>query len=387
MFDHLPRKKYLDMESIESDRTIHPAILKLGGLYRSGAVQDDDDRVCALFAAFCDVIKDYKTPPKRTLSWDLDKHIRLQVQHLVDCRQMSMSMGNFIKFVRFTITQVASDVSEADAKDFLLERLYNFVEERISVAQQNIAKFCTSAIKANDVILTFGSSPVIRQVLIAAAKVKTFKLIVVDARPLREGLKTVAALSPYVTCIYTPLGSAATAMKEATKVILGASALLSNGSVFAPVGTAMVASLAKFFRVPVIFAAETYKFCEKVQLDSIVYNEIGSCSELVRRADSVEGGSTSQPSNSGASAAAGAPVPVMWSSYKGAAEVSELNCFPYEVINLRYDITPIQSVSVVATEAGMIPPTSVPVLIRELRLDQTGPAVTASIPGNQPTRK
>jgi translation initiation factor eIF-2B subunit delta len=307
---------------------------------------------------------------------------------------MSMSMGNFIKFVRFTITQVAADVSEADAKDFLLERLYNFVEERISVAQQNIAKFCTSAIKTNDVILTFGSSPVIRQVLIAAAKVKTFKLIVVDARPLREGLKTVAALSPYVTCIYTPLASAATAMKEATKVILGASALLSNGSVFAPVGTAMVASLARFFRVPVIFAAETYKFCEKVQLDSIVYNEIGSCSELVRRADSVEG--TSQPSNSAGTwaaatpptaAAAGAPVPVMWTSYKGAAEVSELNCFPYEVINLRYDITPIQSVSVVATEAGMIPPTSVPVLIRELRLDQTGPAVTASIPGNQPTRK
>ena len=80
VFDHLPRKKALDTESIDSDRSLHPAIVKLGALYRSGAVQDDDDRVCALFVAFCNVVKDYKTPPKKNLSWDLDKHVRLQVK-------------------------------------------------------------------------------------------------------------------------------------------------------------------------------------------------------------------------------------------------------------------------------------------------------------------
>ena len=34
-------------------------------------------------------------------------------------------------------------------------------------------------------------------------------------------------------------------------------------------------------RVPVIVASEAYKFCEKVQLDSVVYNELGSASEIV----------------------------------------------------------------------------------------------------------
>jgi len=37
------------------------------------------------------------------------------------------------------------------------------------------------------------------------------------------------------------------------------------------------------------------------------------------------------------------------------------------IISLRYDLTPISNISVVATETGLIPPTSIPVLIRELK--------------------
>lgn len=103
-----------------------------------------------------------------------------------------------------------------------------------------------------------------------------------DTRPLNEGLQTLAALSPYVRCVHTPLTGAAATMREATRVILGtpvtvssisatdfvfihlqylvvmkdltrfplpnttsgASALLSNGSMLAPAGTAMVAAVA-----------------------------------------------------------------------------------------------------------------------------------------------
>ena len=36
-----------------------------------------------------------------------------------------------------------------------------------------------------------------------------------------------------------------------------------------------------------------------------------------------------------------------------------------QALNLCYDITPIQYIAVVVTEVGMIPPTSVPVIIRE----------------------
>lgn len=69
-------------------------------------------------------------------------------------------------------------------------------------------------------------------------------------------------------------------MREVNRVFLAASSLLSNGAILAPAGTAMVASLAKVNRVPVVIVAESYKFSEKVQLDSIVYNELGSVSEI-----------------------------------------------------------------------------------------------------------
>lgn len=38
------------------------------------------------------------------------------------------------------------------------------------------------------------------------------------------------------------------------------------------------------------------------------------------------------------------------------------------LLNLRYDLTPIKYVTLVITEFGFLPPTSVPVLIREMTL-------------------
>jgi hypothetical protein len=78
LFDHLPRK--VTAPSVpEGESAIHPATLKLGLLYRKGAIQSDDDRVAALLASFMKVIENYKTPPNKSLSWDLDKYIRTQV--------------------------------------------------------------------------------------------------------------------------------------------------------------------------------------------------------------------------------------------------------------------------------------------------------------------
>ena len=58
----------------------------LGLLYKQGLVHSDDDRVVTLLGTFLNVIKDYKTPPNKNLSWDLDRHIRTQVL-IVACIQ------------------------------------------------------------------------------------------------------------------------------------------------------------------------------------------------------------------------------------------------------------------------------------------------------------
>jgi len=60
-----------------------------------------------------------------------------------------------------------------------------------------------------------------------------------------------------------------------SKVLLGASAVLSNGTVLSRAGAASVAMAAAAAARPVIVCAETYKFAERVLLDSITLNELG----------------------------------------------------------------------------------------------------------------
>jgi translation initiation factor eIF-2B subunit delta len=368
LFDHLPRKANQAHSSIRGGiNSLHPAIIRLGELFNQGIIQTDDDRVVSLLAAFEDVITEYTIPPNKTLSRDLDKHIRVQVQFLVENRQLSVGMGNVIKLLRHDISKIPPDTSEADAKSYLLNELRAFVEERIGFAKNLIANNCISTIEENDTILTYGNSSVVREVLLTAAKTKTFRLVMVDSRPLNDGLITLKCLPSHIACTYTSISGASSAIEEVTQVILGASAVLSNGAVIAPAGTAMVAALAKTRRVPVVIAAESYKFCEKVQLDSIVFNELGSELEVV----SFGGGEEAQGSGEKTEKKGKVNVrPNLEGGYLGGATGAfDDETMPFQVVNLRYDLTPISSVSVVATEIGLIPPSSIPVLIRDLRLD------------------
>lgn len=57
-----------------------------------------------------------------------------------------------------------------------------------------------------------------------------------------------------------------------------------------------VASLAKARNIPVIVACESYKFCDRVQVDSIVYNELGSVHEIA--VPILEEATAKPPSNS-----------------------------------------------------------------------------------------
>lgn len=96
---------------------------------------------------------------------------------------------------------------------------------------------------------------------------------------------------------------------------------------------------------PLQVCCETYKFTERVLLDAICYNELGDPDDLV-----------------------GADGPVAdW------RDMPQL-----KLLNLMYDVTPTKFITMVVTEAGVIPPTSVPVIIREdiarsqLATDHTG---------------
>jgi translation initiation factor eIF-2B subunit delta len=126
-----------------------------------------------------------------------------------------------------------------------------------------------------------------------------------------------------------------------TKVFLGASALMSDGSVLSRVGTATVAMMARSHNVPVLVCCETFKISNRVQLESITGNELGDPDDLMPPSMSLE----------------------KWKSSRGEH---------LRLLNLLYDLTPNEFVSGIVTEMGILPPTSVAVLLREMNPQDSG---------------
>ena len=106
---------------------------------------------------------------------------------------------------------------------------------------------------------------------------RKFKVIVADGRPKFEGREMARHLvQAGIHTTYIFLQSVSYIISEVTKVFLGAHAVFANGCVMSRVGTSQVALLAKSQNVPILVCCETYKFSEKVQTDSFVFNELGN---------------------------------------------------------------------------------------------------------------
>jgi translation initiation factor eIF-2B subunit delta len=273
-------------------------------------------------------------------------------------------MGNAIRWLKDVIIKIDPQVTESDAKSHLLSSIDNFILQRITAADELIAASASQKIQAGDVILTYASSSIVQSTLIKAHKAGTpFRVIIVDSKPLFEGRKLARNLAAHGLQVqYSLVSAAAHAVKEATKVFLGAHAMMSNGRLYSRVGTAVVAMLAHERDIPVIVCCESVKFTERVALDSIVGNEVAPAEELLSEAErealvGLKGKSADSENAADAAGEAGE---------KGKGEVlkwwrEEPNL---QMLNILYDVTPAEYIKMVVTEYGSLPPSSVPVVHR-----------------------
>ncbi|KAE8884624.1 Translation initiation factor eIF-2B subunit delta [Phytophthora fragariae] len=372
MFSHLPqyeRESSLSLNvGFSNKEEVHAAVLALGLKYAEGKISGGNARCIAMITAFKEVIDDYVTPPDKQLGRDLDKRLRPLIQYLIDCRPHGIGMGNAIRRLRRVIGSTPPELSEEEAKRRIRDEMDDYVQSRILLASRAVVKNAQSKISAGDVILTYARANVVEELLLETAKTSpeiaaTLRVIVVDSRPHYEGRKLVSVLAGAgLQCSYLQINALSYIMREVTKVFLGAAAFMSNGVAVARVGTALVAMTAHEANVPVLFCCETYKFSDRVQLDAITHNELGDPDELVssyctdksrsrrRAGDSASGNASSGSSNGH-----------VLSDWRDLADL--------KLLNLVYDVTPIDYVSMVVTELGMIPPTSIPAVLREYSRD------------------
>ena len=320
-------RKFLESNQIPSE------IIKLGLKYADGTISGSNARSVAMLTTFQKVIRDYQTPADKSLHRDLELYIRPCIDFLSLCRPKSISMGNSITFLKQRITRTA-EMTEEEAKDYLHEEIDSYISERIAVSQF-IAEKANTKIVEGDVVLVYGTSTSVEATLkLAHSSGKRFKVIIVDSRPKFEGRGLLHRLAAEgLECCYILLNAISFIMTEVTKVFLGAFAMLTNGNLISRSGNAVVAMMAHRFNIPVMVCCETYKFVERGQLDSICFNEVGNPDDLV------SGGPT---------------------DLKDWRSMANL-----KLLNLHYDLTPIEFLTVVITEVGLVPPTSVPVILRE----------------------
>ncbi|XP_027005193.2 translation initiation factor eIF-2B subunit delta [Tachysurus fulvidraco] len=322
---------------------IHPSVVRLGLQYSQGIIAGSNARSVALLHAFKQVIQDYSTPPHEELSRDLVNKLKPHISFLNQCRPLSASMGNAIKYIKKEISNIPNQCKEEEAKMKLLSCIDNYVNEKIKLAAEAISKYASEKISDGDVILVYGCSSLVNYILCEAFDKlqRKFRVIVVDSRPRLEGREALRRLVKRgIRCTYVLISALSYILPEVSKVFLGAHALLANGYVMSRVGTSQIALVAKAYNVPVLVCCETYKFCERVQTDSFVSNELDDPDDLIV-------------------------------TRKGKTQLENWQCVEsLGLLNLVYDVTPPDFVDLVITELGMIPCTSVPVVLRVKNVDQ-----------------
>lgn len=385
-------------ELLLNKQFIHPAVSLLTSRIANYMIVGSIPRCIAMLEAFQIVIRDYQTPSGTTLSRNLTSYLSHQIDILKKARPLSVTMGNAIRWLKQEISLIDPSTPDKEAKDDLCEKIAQFAREKIELADQLIIGAASLHVENHSTIVTYGSSKVLTDLLLhnAIDLQKTFKVIVVDSRPLFEGRKMADILRSHgVDVTYALITSLDGILNMSVDyVFLGAHSILSNGFLYSRVGTAMLAMSAKRRNIPVLVCCESLKFSQRVQLDSVTFNELADPEDLTtidardlvdrnnvrgtllnqflkerqeeKKKVASENKTNNKSTNGASSAAANSNTLEEDKTGKnildGWQDIPSLN-----IVNILYDLTPPEYIKKIITEFGALPPSSVPVILREYK--------------------
>lgn len=416
MFSHLETREQRNASSPSISHIVHPSVLTLSLKYSTYKVVGSTNRLRKMLEAFKDVISDYHTPENTTLTRHLTGHLSHQIEFLRTSRPLSTSMGNAIRWLKQEISHISIDTTEAQAKEVLCQKIDDFISEKIDLSDRVIVENASKHIANESTILTYGHSTVLEELFkyCAVEENKKFKLIVVDSRPLFEGkkllnnladtyiepeldeseLESIVSKSSRVYPItktnielhYVLInGLSPTILERVDCLFLGAHAMLSNGRLYSRVGSSLVAMMCHTRNIPVITCCESIKFSDKVQLDSVTTNELGDPRDLMQDIDSKNPPQKKsyafeqfihKHSQAAKQEAAKDSKQKNNNNGKKLEESTEDSSAPLDnwedlpnlnILNIMYDLTPPNYINKVVTEFGALPPSSVPVILREYK--------------------
>jgi len=133
-----------------------------------------------------------------------------------------------------------------------------------------------------------------------------------------------------IKVVYGLFSSASYHIKSVDKILLGGDCIYSNGYLQTSCGASSIGLLASQQRIPLYVLVKTYKFSDKIEMNHFNLN---SCK-----------------------------------NFKGIPGKQDEDSH-YQV-DLKFDLLPCRLISLLITEMGLMPPTGVPVILKELRKDE-----------------
>lgn len=188
-------------------------------------------------------------------------------------------------------------------------------------AVKKIGEIGARRIKDGDTVMTHCNSSAAAGIIQTAfSQGKKIKVIATETRPRMQGYVTVDIMQKAGIPTTLILDSAVRYfMKKVDTVVVGADAITVNGNLINKVGTSQLALAAQEARVPLMVAAETYKFSPRTLLGEMVEIEERDPSEVLSP-----------------------ELQKKWPNLK--------------VANPAFDVTPHNYIDLICTEIGAIPP-------------------------------
>ncbi|GJQ08683.1 hypothetical protein GpartN1_g1521.t1 [Galdieria partita] len=144
-------------------------------------------------------------------------------------------------------------------KNIVMESISE-IEDELDAVLPNIAEQSLEHIHSNEVLLTFGHSQSVEEFLKSAAEKRHFEIIIAECELDYSGHRLAKNLSEENVDITLISDAAVVAlMSRVHKVIIGAEAIMADGSVLAASGTFMVAAAARHYAVPLVICAGLHK--------------------------------------------------------------------------------------------------------------------------------
>ncbi|CAB3398402.1 unnamed protein product [Caenorhabditis bovis] len=262
---------------------IHPAFLTLFARCDRELIVDLDQLCQEFIQTFREFLADFgasrvaeKADPS-TFGNDLGQSMRPQIGYLTQngARHLPYALGNIVRQLKRVIAKMDGSYykigSQSDVNIQQMEEIDDWLQEAARInfepAYQAIAYYLSPKIKNAEGVLTYDWCPAVNFVLHKSIEsYPDLRICFVDAELNGRGVRHVNSfVDKGYRCQYTDLKSIGYAVSQCSMVILGCSAILSNGCVATSRGSIQVALAAKAFNVPVLVISQSFKFVDKVQ--------------------------------------------------------------------------------------------------------------------------